>query len=201
MIKVKICGITTEEEALFCADAGAEAIGFVFAESPRRIDPDTARRISEALPPFMHRTGVFVNAEKEMVDHVAGFCGLTSLQFHGSEDAAFCRSFNLPVIKAIRVKSAGELQRLAEFPAAAYLLDSYHPRLFGGSGAIFDWSLAERPLSRPVILAGGLNASNVTEAVRLTRPYAVDVSSGVESGGRKDRAKIRAFIEAVRRGG
>jgi len=199
MSKVKICGIRSVEEALFCAGVGAEAIGLVFAESPRKIDPDTARRISAALPPFTHRTGVFVNAEKKMVEHMARFCGLTLLQFHGSEDAAYCRSFALPVIKAIRVKSAADLQKLEEFPAAAFLLDSDHPQLAGGSGTVFDWSLAERPLSRPVILAGGLNAENVAEAVRLARPYAVDVSSGVETGDRKDRAKIRAFIEAVRR--
>lgn len=199
MTRIKICGIRTVEDALFCVEAGADAIGLVFADSPRRVEPDMARRISEALPPFINRIGVFVNVDRDVVERIARYCGLTALQFHGSEDAHYCRSFALPVVKAIRVRSASDLMGLENFPAAAVLLDAYHPNMAGGTGQAFDWSLAEKGVGKPVVLAGGLHAGNVAEAVRRVHPYAVDVSSGVETNGAKDRKKIRAFIEAVRR--
>lgn len=198
MTKVKICGIRNEEDALYCVRAGADAIGLVFADSPRKIDIDTARRISVSLPPFINRIGVFVDAEKELVERVARYCCLTSLQFHGSEGAEYCRSFALPVLKAVRVRGAADLDGLDSFPASAIVLDTYHPKLAGGTGLTFDWTLAQRLLPRPVVLAGGLHAGNVADAVRTVRPYAVDVSGGVETDGRKDREKIKAFIEAVR---
>lgn len=198
MTKVKICGIRNEEDALYCVRAGADAIGLVFADSPRKIDMDTARRISVSLPPFINRIGVFVDAEKDLVERVALYCCLTSLQFHGSESAEYCRSFALPVLKAVRVRGAADLDGLDSFPASAFVLDTYHPKLTGGTGLTFDWTLAQRLLPRPVVLAGGLHAGNVADAVRTVRPYAVDVSGGVETDGRKDREKIKAFIEAVR---
>jgi len=199
MIKIKICGIRSEEEAIFCLQAGADAIGLVFAESPRKIDPLTARRICAMLPPFISRIGVFVNAGREIVENLAGYCGLTALQFHGQEGADYCRAFRLPVIKAVRVRGAGDLEDLDAFPAAAILLDGYHPQLAGGGGSAFDWTLAKKSFLKPVVLAGGLNADNIFEAVRIVRPYAVDLSSGVETGGRKDKDKISAFITSVRR--
>lgn len=199
MTRIKICGIKTVADALFCVETGADAVGLVFAESPRKVDLDTARRICASLPPFVSRIGVFVDVELDVVAHIARFCGLTALQFHGSESAAYCRSFSMPVLKAIRVRSAADIAGIAGFPATAFVLDAYHGQLAGGTGAVFDWSLAQTPLSRPVVLAGGLNAKNVNEAVLQVKPYAVDVSSGVETNGEKDRQKIRAFIEAVRR--
>lgn len=199
MTRIKICGIQTVEDALFCMEAGADAVGLVFAQSPRKVDLDTARRISDALPPFVSRIGVFVDVESNVVEHIARYCGLTALQFHGDESAAYCRSFSLPVLKAIRVRSAADLMGIDDFPAAAFVLDAYHPQLAGGTGAVFDWSLAQTAMPRPVVLAGGLNAENVNEAVSRVQPYAVDVSSGVETNGGKDRQKIKAFIKAVRR--
>jgi phosphoribosylanthranilate isomerase len=199
MIRIKICGLRNVEDALYCTEAGADAIGLVFAESPRQVDLNTARRICESLPPFVSKVGVFVDANKDVVERVAHYCGLTTLQFHGSENASYCRSFALPVIKAIKVKSRNDLQRLEHFPASAFLLDTFHPKLAGGTGKPFDWSMAEKPLPKPIVLAGGLNAGNVAEALICVPAYAVDVSSGVESNGVKDRVKIKAFINAVRR--
>ncbi|MDW7650798.1 MAG: phosphoribosylanthranilate isomerase [Bacillota bacterium] len=199
MTRVKICGVKTVEDALFCVKAGADAIGLVFAKSPRQVSLDTARRITDALPPFISRIGVFVDTNRDEVERIARFCGLTTLQFHGSEDAGYCSSFAIPVLKAVQVRSAVDLEGLSEFPAAAFVLDAYHPQIAGGTGRTFDWTLVRTQASRPFVLAGGLTADNVTEAVGLVRPYAVDVSSGVETDGKKDRKKISAFIQAVRR--
>jgi phosphoribosylanthranilate isomerase len=199
MTRVKICGIKTVNDALFCVSAGADAVGLVFAQSPRRVDLDTARAICDALPPFISRIGVFVNADRDTVEHIARYCGLTTLQFHGDEDANYCRSFAIPVLKALRVKSPADLAGMDTFPAAALVLDAYHPHLVGGTGQTFDWELATHAKAKPVVLAGGLTPDNVAEAVAKVMPYAVDVSSGVETDGVKDRDKIKAFINAVRR--
>ncbi len=199
MTKIKICGIQTVEDALFCGEAGADAVGLVFAESPRKVSLEVARHISAALPPFVSRIGVFVDADKDAVKRIVGYCGLNVLQFHGNEDAQYCRSFALPVVKAFRIQNAEDLNSLDRFPAAAYLLDTYHSFLAGGTGRTFDWNLVEQPLARPLILAGGLNKDNVTEAIESVRPYAVDVSSGVETDANKDRKKIQEFITTVRR--
>lgn len=199
MVRIKICGLRTVEDALFCAQMGADAVGFVFAESARRVEMEAARCMAAALPPFVQRIGVFVDAEKEWVERAANCIGLSALQFHGHEDADYCRSFTLPVIKAVRVRNKADLEGLKDHPAAAVLLDTYDPLQAGGTGRAFDWSLAAGWLGKPVVLAGGLHAGNVAEAVKQVRPYAVDVSSGVESNGNKDQAKIQAFIAAVRR--
>jgi len=201
VVRVKICGLKNKEDARAAALYGADAVGLVFARSPRRVDVATAREISAALPPFVHRVGVFVDEQPEAVRDVANACGLTMLQFHGSEDAVYCRLFTLPVLKAVRVRTGEDLQGLELFPAAGFVLDTHHPVLRGGSGETFDWSLLEGLPDVPVILAGGLHPGNVAEAVRQVKPYGVDVSSGVETGGEKDREKIRAFIMAARRQG
>lgn len=200
-IKVKICGIKKVEDALFAAAAGADAVGLVFAPSPRRVNVEEARAVCAAMPPFVARVGIFVDEEKETVEQIARTCGLTALQFHGDEDAGYCQSFTLPVLKAIRVRAGQKPKGMDEFPAAAFIFDTYDPLLAGGTGRPFDWSLLGIKHRKPVIIAGGLTAENVGEAIRIARPYGVDVSGGVETGGEKDWDKISGFINAVRRHG
>lgn len=198
-VRVKICGLKDVETTLFAATAGADAVGVVFAAGPRRIEIAKARTICAALPPFVSRVGIFVNETRETVREIAAACGLTALQFHGQEDADYCRCFTLPVLKAVRVCSGTDLASLARFPAAGFVLDSYDPLLAGGTGRTFPWELVSKRPEVPVILAGGLTPENVAQAICQVRPYGVDVSSGVETGGEKDLIKIKSFIEAVRR--
>jgi phosphoribosylanthranilate isomerase len=203
-VRIKICGITNLEDALIAVGAGADALGFVFAAgSPRRVTPDTAARIAGRLPPFVARVGVFVNESAEKVRETAALCGLDTLQFHGCETPAFCREFApLKVCKAFRVESAASLESLPDYPVDAWLLDSFVPGQAGGTGAVFNWDLAAAAQrhGRPLVLAGGLTPGNVAQAIEQVRPYAVDVSSGVEAApGRKDPARVIAFCEAVRR--
>lgn len=197
--KVKICGIRDVATALAAVKAGADALGFVFAPSPRRVEREVVRSICSQLPPFVSRVGVFVNALASMVEETAEYCGLDTLQLHGDETPAYCRSFKYKVIKAFRVRDAASLEELAPYHCAAVLLDTYVPGVPGGTGRSFNWSLArELALTRPVILAGGLNPENINQAVDTARPYAVDVSGGVETGGKKDLEKIRLFIQRVK---
>jgi len=196
-VRVKICGITRIEDGLAAAAAGADAIGLVFAESPRRLTTDPARAIAAALPPFIKVVGLFVDAPAEAVHAVLGRVPLDLLQFHGRETAVYCRQFGRPYIKTIHIKEDMDAVAAAgRYPdAAAILFDAFHPQVAGGGGVTFDWSRVPRDLGKPVILAGGLTPDNVAAAVRTVRPYAVDVSSGVElSKGIKDAAKVAAFI-------
>ena len=203
VVRSKICGITRIEDALIAAEAGADAIGLVFyAKSPRAVSIQQARDIVAALPAFVTTVGLFVNAShKELNDVLAGVA-LDLLQFHGDETPAECESYQRPYIKALRVKPGDDIAQLAAPYAKArgILLDTYVPGVPGGTGAAFDWSLVPSGLPQPVILAGGLSAANVQAAIEQVRPYAVDVSGGVEAGkGIKDAAKIRAFMQAVGR--
>jgi phosphoribosylanthranilate isomerase len=197
-VKVKICGLTDVGTAVLAAEAGADAIGLVFSGGPRRIEAEMAKAVCAALPPFVVRVGVFVNAAQDLVREIAAACGLTALQFHGDENAEYCRGFTLPVLKAVRMRSGINLAELIRIPAAGLVLDSYDPLLAGGTGRTFPWELVTERPDVPVILAGGLTAENVAEAICQVRPYAVDVSSGVETDGKKDIRKIRGFIETVR---
>lgn len=200
MIKVKICGIKTLEDGLAAVDAGANALGFVFAPSHRRIKPETARNIISQLPPFITTVGVFVDEDPQVVDHVARYCKLGALQFHGNESIEYCLRFGRQVIKAFRVKDEKSLAILASYKGLGLLLDSYVPGTSGGTGKTFNWSLAKKAKEYgPVILAGGLNPENISQAIREANPYGVDVSSGVETDGLKDHDKIKKFIEEVRR--
>ena len=199
MTKIKICGLQSAHEAEYCGRFGADAVGFIFAESKRRITADLAKEIAGVLPPNIFKVGVFVNSPQSLVEDVAENVGLTALQFHGDEDAVYCGSFTLPVIKAIRVRSNDDLHGFDEYPVAALLFDTYHSTLTGGTGHVFDWGILPQKLTKPVILAGGLHSGNVCAAIRQMKPYAVDVSSGVETSGRKDPEKIRVFIESARR--
>ena len=199
--RVKICGITRVEDALAAVRLGADAIGLVFyAESPRNVSLQAAQEIVAVLPPFISVAGLFVNASQNKIETVLSQLRLDVLQFHGDETAADCAQFNLPYIKAIRVKpDTNLLQCCLEFNSAkALLLDAYTDAAYGGTGHVFDWYLIPRSLPLPVILAGGLTAENVGAAIQQIQPYAVDVSGGVEQAkGIKDAEKIAAFMRAV----
>ena len=203
VVRSKICGITRIEDALIAAEAGADAIGLVFyAKSPRAVSIQQARDIVAALPAFVTTVGLFVNASREELNDVLAGVALDLLQFHGDETPAECERYRRPYIKALRVKPGDDIAQLAAPYAKArgILLDTYVPGIPGGTGAAFDWSLVPRDLPQPVILAGGLSADNVQAAIEKVRPYAVDVSGGVEADkGIKDAAKIRAFMQAIGR--
>ena len=200
-VRIKICGITQERDALYAAALGVHAIGFVFAASPRQITPERARAIAAALPPLIQTVGVFVDEDPEKVLATAAFCHLDLLQFHGNESAAYCARFGRRVIKALRIQAQSQFDRFAEYRdvADAILLDTYVAGRPGGTGRTFDWNLAgEAGRHGRIILAGGLNPDNVGEAISLVHPYAVDASSGLEQEpGVKDHDKMARFVEAV----
>ncbi|QAX85945.1 phosphoribosylanthranilate isomerase [Pseudomonas sp. DTU12.3] len=201
-VRSKICGITRMEDALAAVEAGADAIGFVFyAKSPRAVSVQQARAIIKALPPFVTTVGLFVNASRCELGEILDAVPLDLLQFHGEETAEECESWHRPYIKALRVKAGDDIAAAVDaYPSASgVLLDTYVEGVPGGTGEAFDWSLIPQGLSKPLILAGGLTPENVAGAVARVKPYAVDVSGGVEaSKGIKDHAKIRAFINAVK---
>jgi phosphoribosylanthranilate isomerase len=201
-VKVKICGITSAEDALTAVEAGADALGFMFyASSPRCVTRETATQIVHHLPPFVAKVGVFVNPNAEEVRLAIADCGLDTLQFHGEESPEFCRQFGLKVLKAFRVQGPETLKALPTYSSMAWLLDSFVAGSHGGTGNTFNWDIAAEAvrMGGRVILAGGLTPENAAEAVRKVRPYGLDVSSGVESApGKKDAAKVRAFIAAAK---
>ncbi|WP_068830128.1 phosphoribosylanthranilate isomerase [Pseudomonas sp. BMS12] len=202
VVRSKICGITRVEDALAAAALGADAIGLVFyAKSPRAVTVEQARAIIAALPPFVTTVGLFVDIGRDELQQILARVPLDLLQFHGDESAEQCEGFGRPYIKALRVKAGDDIAaQVRSYPGASgILLDTYVEGVPGGTGAAFDWSLVPQELGKPVILAGGLHAGNVAEAVARVRPYAVDVSGGVEaSKGIKDARKIDAFIRAAR---
>ncbi len=201
MTRVKICGITSAEDAVAAVEAGADALGFVFAPgSPRRASPEAIAAITAALPPFVATVGVFVDQPLAEIVAVATRCCLHLVQLHGDEDGEFARQLPLPVIRAVRVRDESSLVPLAAYPARAFLLDAFQEGRPGGTGRTFPWALALRAKSSgPIILSGGLGPENVGEAVRRVRPYAVDASSGLEClPGRKDHRKVEEFIAHVR---
>jgi phosphoribosylanthranilate isomerase len=200
--RVKICGITNPADAQVAVEAGADALGFIFYDrSPRFIPVKNAVEISRALPPYTLRVGVFVNPSEELVQRAIDECGLNLLQFHGDEPPEFCTQFGLMSMKAFRIRDAGSLRELSKYQTDAWLLDAYASDTLGGTGEKFNWDLAveaQKP-GKPVFLAGGLTPENVAEAIQQVRPFGVDVSSGVESSpGKKDHAKVRAFINVAK---
>lgn len=204
MVRVKICGITNLEDAVAACGAGADALGFVFFKaSPRYIVPEKAAEIIRALPPFITPVGVFVDEGADEVKEAAGMSGIRVLQFHGSETPGYCGSFGMPYVKAFRVRDMESLAGLEGYAdASAYLLDAYSEAEFGGTGMTFNWDAAvyAKKFGR-IILAGGLTPDNVAKAVQTVGPYAVDVSSGVESSkGRKDHDAVNKFIENAKGG-
>ncbi len=205
MTKIKICGITNLADAQLAVELGADALGFVFYhKSPRYIKVRDAANICNQLPPFVTKVGVFVDELEYEIEKALQDCLLTALQFHGEEPPGFCIKFPAQSIKAIRVRDENSLHAAAEYDVDALLLDSYTEtptECRGGTGRTFDWSLAvkAREIGPPIILSGGLTTVNVQEAIRKVRPYAVDVSSGVErEPGKKDPEKLRRFIELVK---
>lgn len=200
-IRVKICGITREQDALLAAEAGADAIGFVhWARSPRAVDVQRARSIQAQLPPFVSTVALFVDPSADTVWQVIEATRPDLLQFHGNEEPSFCSAFGVPYIKALKITDRAPDATALGYHAQArgFLLDSHDPVAIGGTGRAFDWSLAPHATMRPIVLAGGLNAANVGRAIAIVRPWAVDVSSGVESApGIKDEARLRAFMQAV----
>jgi phosphoribosylanthranilate isomerase len=201
---VKICGITEQEDALEAVKLGVDALGFIFAESPRRILPQAARSIISGLPPFVKSVGVFVNEEAETIREHIKYCGLDLVQLHGDEPPDFCRELMPYTIKALRIKEDSPLQSCAAYRTnvRALLLDTYAEDKAGGSGKTFDWRLALtiKQTGIPVILSGGLDPANIEEAIRVVGPYAVDVNSGVEERpGKKSHTLMRALMDNVKK--
>jgi phosphoribosylanthranilate isomerase len=201
MIRVKICGITNLEDALMSVEAGADALGFVFFQgSSRYISPEQAAAIIHQLPPFVQAVGLFVNEELATVNATAAQCGLDLIQLHGEESPDYCAAVTRRIIKAFRVKDDSSLNEMAQYRVAACLLDTWSPAAHGGTGKTFNWEIAARAsAAHSIILAGGLTPENVASAIAAVQPYAVDVSSGVESTPvKKDAQKVQQFIRAAR---
>jgi len=202
VVKVKICGITNRRDAALAADYGADAVGFVFAKSPRRIALAEAIRIGRWLGPWIATVGVFVNEDSRTVRRIAALCRLTAVQLHGDEPASYVKGLSpLRTIKAFRVAKAGDLKGLTTHPADAFLFDTKTADVYGGTGKTFDWSLLEKKIiSKPFIVSGGLGPGNVAGVVRRLAPYGVDVSSGVEkSPGKKDARLVKEFIQNAKK--
>lgn len=204
-VRVKICGITNLEDAAVSVEAGADALGFIFfRKSPRYVEPLLAKQIIETLPPLVVPVGVFVNQDLSTVRSIMDSCGLALAQLHGEETAVYCQELARPVMKALRLKDSTSFLALAEYQGRAgvrgFVVDACSETAYGGTGEVANWTLAaEAARAAVVLLAGGLTPDNVPDAVNTVKPYGVDVSSGVEiSPGKKDHAKIRAFLDAVR---
>ncbi len=207
MIRIKICGITSEKDAFAAVDAGADALGFVFFnQSSRYVAPETAAGIIKRLPPFVSAVGVFVNPPRPEVEEIVSKTGIGIIQLHGTESVAEASGYSLPVVKAFRFNAENPLPVISDWPTTAVLVDTGVPNQWGGTGIALDWRELRRQLlqqppsaARKLILAGGLTPSNVAEAIETIQPAAVDVSSGVEaSPGKKDSDKIKEFIYAAR---
>lgn len=200
-VRIKICGITRQKDALLAVNLGADAIGFIFyQDSPRFINVEQAKKISYCLPPYVDKVGVFVNATVEQVTAITEQLRLDYLQFHGDELPQFCNSFAIPYIKVIRMKSDIDLvAKINEFPdASGFLLDTYDPKAYGGTGKSFPWQLVPAEINRPIIVSGGISPDNVQRVIKTLNPYAVDVSSSVEySPGVKDAGKLQLLFNAV----
>lgn len=202
MIKVKICGITNYDDAAMAVKLGADALGFIFALSPRKISPEKARDIISKLPPFIKSVGVFVNEDPYKINEMIKYCGIDNVQLHGAESPELCEKYMPRTIKALRVKDEAILKQVPLFigKVKAFLLDTYSEKKAGGTGKIFDWGIANniRDYDIPVILAGGLTPSNIEEAVQKVNPYGVDVNSGIEeSPGKKSPVLMKELFEKI----
>lgn len=197
---VKICGLMDSDTAIQAVELGADALGFVFAESKRKVTPQQAKEIIQAIPESVLKVGVFVNEDPEVIQNIINETGINVVQLHGDESPEYCSQFSVPVIKAFSVETQEDLIKLDQYVCDFYLLDSPKGKYRGGNGVSFDWNiLAGKSLNgKKLILAGGLDINNVAEAAQLVAPHMVDVSSGVESEGKKDVNKIKAFIESAK---
>lgn len=202
MVRAKVCGITNSEDAMCAADAGADALGFIFYEkSPRYVTPEVVGEIVADLPPFITPVGVFVNAPEARIDAVVKLAGLRAIQLHGDEPPEACLGHAVPVIRVLRVGADFEPACMRSYLVDTFMLDTAKTGTYGGTGETFDWSkaVAAKKMGR-VVLSGGLTPNNVVDAIERVRPYAVDVGSGVEAEpGKKDHEKVRQFLKAVRR--
>ena len=200
-VRIKICGITNVTDAQIAVALGVDALGFVFVrQSARHVPVALAKSIIKQLPPYTHAVGLFMDQSHDEVIEITTQLHLSSLQFHGSESPGFCQGFSVPFVKSIPMNEAiSPLDYAAQFPTASgILLDSHQFGGLGGQGMCFDWASIPQGFQKPLILAGGLTPDNIADAVALVRPYAVDVSSGVERGkGKKDEEKMRAFVQNV----
>ena len=202
MIPTKICGITNVSDAQAAVSHGASAIGFIFYEkSPRAISIDEAKLISDSISGTVSRVGVFVNHKKEFIDRAMGEVPLDGIQLHGDEAPEFCSLFNIPVYKALRIKNEESLLAMETYDVDGFLLDTFSPNQYGGTGKTFDWSLVKSERKgTPLILSGGLNPQNILEAISLLNPFAVDINSGVESSpGIKDHQKIKTLFHNLKK--
>ncbi len=202
MTKVKICGIKNLNDAISAADYGADAIGFVFAKSKRRVSKEKARAIVRKLPPFITTVGLFVNETVENMEAACRFCGLDAIQLHGNELPDILNSLkDIKTIKAFRIQNEKDIGPIKKYKPNAILLDGYSENKMGGTGTTFDWRIVKKlKTSIPIIVAGGLTHLNVSQAIKIVKPYGVDVSSGVECRpGEKDKRLIKKFIDAVKR--
>ncbi len=201
MVRVKICGITNRDDAFFSVAHGVDALGFIFYEpSPRYVPPEHVRKIVSALPPFVTPVGVFVNTGREEILETVRSTGIRAVQLHGDETPADCMGYPFPVIRALRVGDGFNPASLCDYPVDTFLLDTAKEGWYGGTGETFDWNVAREAAAHGrIILSGGIDPSNVADAVRTVKPYAVDCGSGVEAApGRKDHARIREFLGALR---
>ncbi|MFC1478231.1 phosphoribosylanthranilate isomerase [Candidatus Margulisiibacteriota bacterium] len=201
MIKIKICGITNLEDALLACELGADAIGFIFAPSPRQVNLETVRGITSQIPPFVTRVGVFVNEPAELINETARNCGLDAVQLHGDESPEYCKSIKRRVIKVLRIKEGSDLDviKLYEDHVSAFLFDTYSPDQYGGTGKTFNWDiLKDVETSKPYIVSGGITPDNVSSLLGSVDPYGIDIGSGVESSpGKKDPEKLKQLFAAL----
>lgn len=199
---IKFCGITNIDNALYAAELNAWAVGFVFAKSPRKVLEDTVKEIVGRLPPYISRVGVFVNEDVKNIEKITKSCKLDMAQLHGDESPEFCNEVKkfTKVIKAFRIKDEESLKTLKDYDVTLYLLDTYHLHLRGGGGKVFNWDLAvkAKEFGKDIILAGGLTPENIVQAVEKVKPYAVDISTGVEkSPGKKDKKLMKELIHKL----
>jgi phosphoribosylanthranilate isomerase len=203
-IKIKICGITNLKDAFTAVYSGADALGFIFADSPRKVTPAEAKKISDSLPPYFTRIGVFANTSPAEINKIAEECSLDAVQLHGNESAEDCRKIKKRIIKTIIIEDLGSLDKIAEYEdiVSAFLFDTFSPDKLGGTGETFNWDILadlNKKVNKPIILAGGLNIDNIEKAIKTVNPYGVDLNSGVETEpGQKDHDKIREIIAKIR---
>jgi phosphoribosylanthranilate isomerase len=197
MIPTKICGITNLDDANVAVENGASAIGFIFYEkSPRTISINNAKSISKHLPKTIARVGVFVNHEKDFIHEAISEVPLDMIQLHSDETPDFCNQFDVPILKALRIKNEASLSVMDQYDVAVFLLDTFSNDQYGGTGETFDWSVLNRKFKTPIILSGGLNPENILDAIDAVNPSAVDVNSGVESfPGKKDYNKLKSLFK------
>ncbi len=201
MSKIKICGLTNKQDIEYVNQLRPDYVGFVFAESRRKVTPEKVQELIQNLSPDIKTVGVFVNEHEDIVNEISMRCQLDVVQLHGDESPHYCTLVKPTIWKAVRVKDAKSLEQVKDYPVEGILMDTYSKNEYGGTGRAFDWQMAAHyETGHKIVLAGGLNTENVMEAIQVIHPYCVDVSSGVETNGKKDPFKIKEFIEKVRLG-